>query len=74
MAAILRRIFQHLDNKTFIPLYKALVRTHLDYASSVWSPHQAKLMEMIEGEQQSEFQDMETYHMTKDSRNWGCLH
>ena len=51
MAAILRRFFEHLDDITFIPLYKALVRTHLDYASSFWSPHRAKLTEMIEGVQ-----------------------
>ena len=51
MFALLRRIFKHLDEKSFIPLYKTLVRTHLDYASSVWFPHKAKHIEMIEGVQ-----------------------
>ena len=32
-------------------LYIHLVRPHLDYASQVWSPHQAYLSNMIEGVQ-----------------------
>ena len=51
MSAKIRRIFQHLDEETFIPLYKALVRTHLDYASTVWAPYKVRLVEMIEGVQ-----------------------
>ena len=42
MLALLRRILQHLDEKYFIPLYKTLVRTHLDYVSSVWFPYKSK--------------------------------
>jgi hypothetical protein len=38
MCYIIRRSFQHLDHSTFLPLYKSLVRVHLDYASSVWAP------------------------------------
>lgn len=49
--AMIRRIFQHLDENTFIPLYKSLVRTHLDYASSVWFPYKTKYIEMVEGVQ-----------------------
>ena len=51
MFAVIRRTFQHLDEKQFLPLYKALVRSHLDYASSVWSPQSMKLIEQIEGVQ-----------------------
>ena len=51
MSAIIRRIFQYLDETTFTSLYKALVRTHLDYASTVWAPYKVKLVEMIEGVQ-----------------------
>jgi hypothetical protein len=40
ISALIRRMFHHLDEESFIPLYKTLVRTHLDYASSVWHPLQ----------------------------------
>ena len=48
---VIRRNFQFLDHKTFIPLYKALVRTHLDYASSVYSPYKMKHIDTIESVQ-----------------------
>ena len=51
MFAVIRRIFNHLNEETFIPLYKSLVRTHLDYASSVWAPYRMKHVEFIEGVQ-----------------------
>ena len=51
MFAIIRRNFRHLDENTFLPLYKALVRSHLDYASSVWAPYKVKHLEQIEGVQ-----------------------
>ena len=35
MFALLRRTFQFLDTEFFAPLYKTLVRTHLEFASSV---------------------------------------
>ena len=45
---VIRRSFKFLDKSTFIPVYKALVRSHLDYASSVWCPHKVKHIELIE--------------------------
>ena len=42
MFAMLRRASQYIDKETFIPLYKTLGRTHLDYASSVYSPFKQK--------------------------------
>ena len=50
--AVLRRTFKYMSTETFLPLYKTLVRTHLDYASSVWSPYKKKkVTDKIEGVQ-----------------------
>ena len=48
MFCVIRRNFQYLDHTTFILLYKAMVLTHLDYASSVYSPHIMKHFNTIE--------------------------
>ena len=40
-----------MDEETFVPLYKALVRSHFDYAMAVWSPHLVKYINAIEGVQ-----------------------
>jgi hypothetical protein len=47
----LRREFRYLDKKLFIPLYKTMVRTQLDYATSVWAPYKKKHIYMIENVQ-----------------------
>ncbi len=47
MFGMLRRTFDHLDETTFVPLYKSLVRTHLDFASTVWKPTKVKHIEML---------------------------
>ena len=51
MAGIIRRSFKYLDKETFTPLYKSLVRTHLEYASSVWAPYKIKHVEDLEAVQ-----------------------
>ena len=51
MFGLLCRSFNCLDIKSFTCLYKTMVRTHLDYASSVWSPYKIKHIEMIENVQ-----------------------
>ena len=48
MFALLRRTFQSLNIEFFAQLYKTLVRTHLEFASSVWHPYKYKYIEMIE--------------------------
>ena len=49
--AIIRRTFQHLDEETLIPLYKTLVRSHLEYGVDVWSPKLKKDIHSIESVQ-----------------------
>jgi len=48
MIGLLKRNFINTDCKTFILLYKALVRSHLEYANSVWSPYKKSDIEQIE--------------------------
>ncbi|KAK2176437.1 hypothetical protein NP493_661g01036 [Ridgeia piscesae] len=38
----LARTFRHLNKDTFLLLYKAMVRPHLEYASCVWCPRLIK--------------------------------
>ena len=49
--AIVRKTFDHMDKDIFLNIYKGLIRPHLKYASSVWSPHLIKHIEAIEGVQ-----------------------
>ena len=49
--AVIRRSFQKLDEDTFVPLHKALVRTHLYYAYCIWSPYKQKYKDALENVQ-----------------------
>jgi hypothetical protein len=51
MFALLRRTFQYSDAESFVPLYKTLVRTNLEFASSVWHPYKIKHIDMTENVQ-----------------------
>ena len=50
---IIKRNFIHLDINSFVLLYKAMVRPHLEYANSVWCPHKKGDIEIIEKVQKS---------------------
>ena len=48
---LIKRNFKHMDNKTFILLFKSLVRPILEYGTLVWSPHiksQSRLIENVQ--------------------------
>ena len=51
MVGLIRRTYKFLDHQNFTLLYKALVRSHMDYATSVWSPHKVKYILQLEGVQ-----------------------
>ena len=36
---MIRRSFEHIDQETFLYLYKGLIRPKLEYAQAVWNPH-----------------------------------
>ena len=44
---ILKRNFTYLCHNAFISLYKALVRSHLEYAVHVWSPYTVAYIKII---------------------------
>ena len=48
LVGLIRRSFDYLDGKTFVKLYTALVRPHLEYAQTIWSPHLKKHQHIIE--------------------------
>jgi len=41
---IIKRNFIYLDNESFVLLYKAMVRPHLEYANSVWCPYKKETL------------------------------
>ena len=45
---IIKRNFEHIDRDAFILLYKSMVRSHLEFSNSVWSPYRVGLTERIE--------------------------
>ena len=45
---MIRRSYRFLNAKAFLPLYKALVRSHLEYGNSVWCPYKMKYIDSIE--------------------------
>jgi len=45
---IIRRSFKTLDAEIFPYLFKAMVRPHLEYASSVWNPYLKRQVKLIE--------------------------
>ena len=51
MLGILRRNFIDLDKNCFLLLYKGMVRSHLEYAGSVWNPYKKGLIRDLEAVQ-----------------------
>ena len=47
----IRRSFSHLDPSTFVMIFTALVRPHLEYGQAIWSPFLRKYINLIENVQ-----------------------
>ncbi|XP_072039474.1 uncharacterized protein [Amphiura filiformis] len=48
IVGLIKRTFDYMDEDMFRPLYKTLVRPHLEYANCVWSPFLQKDITAIE--------------------------
>ena len=48
MLGIINRNFSLLDESTFLLLYKTMVRSHLEFAGSVWSPYKINQISSLE--------------------------
>jgi len=48
MLGIVRRNFADLDTNSFLLIYKSMIRSHLEYAGSVWNPYKKGLINDIE--------------------------
>ena len=48
---MIRRTYKILNYKMFLPLYKALVRSHFEYGNCVWSPYKVKYKDALESVQ-----------------------
>ena len=48
MLGIIKRSFSDVDSFSFVLLYKSFVRSHLEYANSVWSPYKIGVLQDIE--------------------------
>ena len=46
MLGIIKRNFRDIKQDVFIMLYKSLVRSHLEYAYSVWSPYHVQVQDI----------------------------
>jgi len=44
MLGIIKRNFNYLTVTSFTLLYKAMVRSHIDYCSSVWAPYKKEIL------------------------------
>ena len=49
LLGLIRRSYEHLDSESLKLLFIALVRPHLEFANSVWSPRLEKDKKLIEG-------------------------
>jgi ribonuclease P/MRP protein subunit RPP40 len=48
MLGIIKRNFRYLSVDTFVLLYKSMVRSHIEYCSSVWSPFRKSDIDELE--------------------------
>src|SRR6266536_1941774 len=74
MLGIIKRNFKKMDEDTFITLYKTMVRSKLEYAASVWSPHKKTLINTIEKVQKRATKMIRKYSFSvRSAKLWNSL-
>ena len=69
IAGLIRRSFSFLDGLLFKQLFTTLVRPHLEYCQSVWSPHLKKDINLIESVQKRATKMIDSFkHLTYEER------
>ena len=66
---MIRRNITYREKRLIVPLYKAIIRPHLEYCIHAWSPYLRKdifLLEKYRGEQVNSFQNREILDMKND--------
>ena len=64
---LIRRNIAYRDKRLIIPLYKSLVRPHLEYCIQAWRPHVRKgILDKLEGIQQCRLTTLETGRIRGD--------
>ena len=48
MIGIIRKSFSQLNKEVFVKLYKALIRSHLEFANTIWYPFLKRQSVMLE--------------------------
>ena len=48
MLGVINRNFVDMDKKTFLLLYKLMIRNHLEFAGSVWNPYKINQIKILE--------------------------
>jgi len=51
MLGVIKMNFTDRSKETIMPLYKSLVRPHLEYCATIWSPYYRKDVDLVEGVQ-----------------------
>ena len=77
MLGLIKRNFEDKSKETVMPLYKSLVRLHLEYCCQVWSPYLSKDINLIEGVQRRAAKLIKDIkHLSYDERleNLGLSH
>ena len=62
LGMLYRKFYNHIDYDSFLKIYLALVRPHLEYAAPVWDPHTSENILCLE--------DVQKFALRMCSKNW----